>query len=361
LSQALPHRVHFVHGSFRRWTDVASEDGRRLTLADLGPRLQLGREIWGVQAFHVLRGRGHDVTLSGTLDETAINVVHADDFPWRDTPWRSFVVIVRADREPTFAGQIEIVQNATCRWMDTDIYVPHWPQPGLLPRDPARGDRVETLTYLGKEANLASGFRSDAFRAALARLGVRLVIHEREWWDYRETDVVLAVRDGSPMYLSIKPASKLVNAWMAGCPAVLSDEAGYRELRRGPLDYFAAATPADVLLALTALRDDSQLFRKMVDNGMRRADAHSVERVADRWEEVLAGPVAERFEAWARASALSRSLRPPRHVLAYARHRVWGYQSVQPPPRPGRRFLNAVRRAVTLPSALAFGTPRKDG
>jgi len=41
------------------------------------------------------------------------------------------------------------------------------------------------------------------------------------------TDAALAVRPGNEYFRSIKPAAKLVNAWQAGCPALLGPEAGY--------------------------------------------------------------------------------------------------------------------------------------
>jgi hypothetical protein len=361
MKQGLRYPVHFVHGSPDRWTDIAADHGRAIALEELAPRLKLGREIWIVQAFHVLRDRGHEVTFSGSLREGSINVLHVDDFPWDGRSWKAFAVGVRADRDPVFATQIDIVQNRSCQWRPRDVFIPHWPQPGLLARQPERGSTLETLVYMGKEANLAPEFRADRFQRELADLGLRLIIRDEGWWDYRDADVVLAVRGGSPAYLRIKPASKLVNAWLAGCPAILSAEPGYREMRTSPLDYIEAATPGQVIEALARLRSDPNLYRRMVKHGRVRAADHTTDAVARSWERALAGPISRSYEEWMAAPGWAKALRAPRQTLARLRARVWGYQSVQPVPSTGRRHVNALRRALTLPAALDMDRPLSHG
>src|SRR5690606_40162519 len=48
----------------------------------------------------------------------------------------------------------------------------HWPQPGLEPRDPARGDRLERVAYKGFVANLHPELASGEFARALAARGL---------------------------------------------------------------------------------------------------------------------------------------------------------------------------------------------
>ena len=106
-----------------------------------------------------------------------------------------------------------------------------------LARAEARGARVERVGFVGRERNLAPAFRSAQFRRELAQRGFTLVLRERPWWDYRDLDAILAVRDASPAKLRTKPASKLVNAWHAGCPALLGPEPAFEARRRSPLDF----------------------------------------------------------------------------------------------------------------------------
>jgi hypothetical protein len=47
------------------------------------------------------------------------------------------------------------------------------------------------------------------------------------WHDYSTDDLVLAVRDLTEKDALVKPASKLVNAWIAGVPALLGPEPAF--------------------------------------------------------------------------------------------------------------------------------------
>jgi hypothetical protein len=50
--------------------------------------------------------------------------------------------------------------------------VPHWPQPGLDERDPARGDRLRVVACKGFAGNLDPAFRDERWPARLAELDV---------------------------------------------------------------------------------------------------------------------------------------------------------------------------------------------
>ena len=71
--------------------------------------------------------------------------------------------------------------------------------------------------------------------------------------DYREVDVILAVRPGTRYDIDLKPATKLYNAWMAGCPALLSTESAYREVRRSEYDYEEVDTADEAIEAVRRL------------------------------------------------------------------------------------------------------------
>ena len=352
--ERLRHPVNFVYREVRRhWLDVA-EAAVCPSIDELAPRIRFGREIWIIQAFIMMRDRGYRVSLSDTLRTGAINVVHAADLNILRAPWHHFVVSVRADRDPAFITQTEIVQNRTSVWSENDIYIPHWPQPGLVRRRAERRGRIERLVYMGHAWNLAPAFRDDVFRRALRQIGVELEIREHNWWDYQECDVVLAVRDGAPMYLATKPTSKLVNAWLAGCPAILGPEAGFEELRKGPLDYFLSTGPSDVIAALRALMDTPDLEAAMVANGLERTQEFTRDAVADCWDEALSGPICERFEKWSH-SKRSHARRKLGYALGRARRRLWGYQTVQRRPSEFHARVKRLRRLLTLPPASDIG------
>jgi len=97
----------------------------------------------------------------------------------------------------------------------------------------------------------------------------------------------LALRPAAMGLVRNKPAWKLFNAWLAGVPAVLGPESGYRELREGPLDYVEAATPDDALRALQRLHDEPAAYAAMVANGLRRGSAFTTQATLARWQQLL--------------------------------------------------------------------------
>jgi hypothetical protein len=337
-------RINFVLSPLDGWEDLAAPEGVELDIDDLAPRIRMGREIWIVQAFQMLRRRGWSVHLSSSLDPDAVNVLHVDDLELTPHLWEHFLVTIRADRDPAFVGQHEIVQNRASVWSSSDLYIPHWPQPGLIPRDPGRGPTLRNLVYVGNPEQLDDALRAPSFKDRLAELGVSFQVRTDNWWDYRDADAVLAVRSGTGFYRTIKPASKLVNAWHAGCPAILGPEAAYRELREAPEDFLEAANPSDVIDAVTKLRNDPTLFRRMVDRGQDRGPEFRRGRVADQWAEVMTARVTPSFRRW----LAIRDSNPRRLERGYlqnrARRRIWGTRAVAAADPYWKRGLSALRR-----------------
>lgn len=337
--------INFIHSDISNWKDVAAESGRNLSLKNMAPRIRLGREIWLVQAFHLLRERGLPVRLSGTYDPRAINVAHYDDIVGIRDLWRYFLVSVRADREPCFSSQLEVVQNEWSVWSNRDFFIPHWPQPGLITRRKDRGDKIENIVFMGKADNLAESFKSEEFRESLRKLGMSLIIRESDWWDYSDADVVLAVRGGTQFLLSIKPASKLVNAWSAGCPAILSPEIGYMELRRSKYDFLEATTPETVLTMLSTLKDSPQLVREMISNGHCRAQEFTTSAIMAIWESFLCDVAQPEFDTWRNTKGTIS--RKQNYLWGQLRNRIWGYWS------EGKQYSNFVEGVGRLRRMLA--------
>lgn len=108
-----------------------------------------------------------------------------------------------------------------------------------------------------------------------------------EWHDYQHVDAVLAIRDCPPVVLATKPASKLINAWKAGVPALLGPEPAYRELRTSPLDFLEAASAEAVLDSIDRLQQESGLYRRMTEHGAKRAQAFDVNMLTQKWISLL--------------------------------------------------------------------------
>ena len=300
----LPYPVHFVfEGRKDAWPDLF--DGSPALDPDAIPhRIVEVETCWIVQTYLRLRRAGMLVTISDVFRLDAINIVSYHDLALRDLPARAYIIATQHDAPRPEICDRNVVQNPLNVIRSTDHFVPHWPQPGLIPRDPARGNRMSTISFKGSVYNLYETFRGPEFLAALRGEGMELDYDVKEntsatqsvrWHDYSHCDLVLAVRDATEGDLKLKPASKLINAWLAGCPALLGPEPAFQVLHESELDYFEVRTPADVLRAIRKLRADPSLYARMVANGHRRSAAFTHEQVTAYWHRLLSGPAAQDF------------------------------------------------------------------
>jgi hypothetical protein len=310
----LKHPIYFVWRPADRWRAVADADPVPPREAILRVLMQQGGDCsWTFQTYLELKRRGYDVHLQSHMEPDAICVAHYDSIPLKEWPVNSFIVAIRPDRPAIPVANMRIVQNRTAIHTRRDHMMYHWPQPGLLPRDPARGDRIENVVYMGVDYNLSPEFRTEDFRRRVSDLGMRFKMCSEgycDYCDYRETDVILAVRPGTRYDIDLKPATKLYNAWQAGSPVLLGPESAYREIRKNEYDYVEIQTAAEAVEALRRLRDDPQRYRKMIENGLQRGQEFSWDATAQRWHDLLAGSVTDEFEAWKR-----RRSRTPKAVV----------------------------------------------
>ncbi|MEP7083611.1 MAG: hypothetical protein ABI854_02650 [Betaproteobacteria bacterium] len=220
---------------------------------------------------------------------------------------RAYIVAVRADRPPVRVGRREIVQNLLSGRGDGARYIPLWPQPGLIPRDTARNATIEHIGYFGRDASMPEWLQRPEFTSALRRIGLEFRVRTDAWHDYSDVDLIVAHRVTSPTLLHEKPASKLVNAWHAGVPALLSDEPAYAALRRSALDYRVVDSRQSLLRQIMQLRADPALYLAMVGNGRIRAREFTATAVRERWLDVIINDVIPDFtRSWTARPPLLR-------------------------------------------------------
>jgi hypothetical protein len=260
------------------------------------------RERWVLQTFLRLRAAGMDVALVGEVPPEGVLVFHAFD---RHSVRRSLhrgsrttLVGIRGDSREITIADVEVVQNGLFSDGRRCVFLPYWPQPGIIPRDEGRRQRVECVAFMGFDLNLHPDFTSPEWSAWLEQQGMEWAFRSMslddalhgvsvDWHDYSQVDAVLALRPDPESQHDRKPASKLYNAWHAGVPALLGPEYAYRELRRSELDYIEILSRADAEQAIQRLRADPELYRAMVDNGRVRAKEFSVARTVEKWRELL--------------------------------------------------------------------------
>lgn len=302
----LPARVYFVCRHLDRWPDVVRGDDQvPEPLDDQHDRVVTHEDMTIVQTYVNLKRAGLAVRLVQDPRPDALNVISSLDLQISDRTAQAFLVAFRGDWARPELADLTLTMNGTVATRPTEHQMPHWIQTGLLPRDPARGDRLERLVFKGDMVNLDPRFATDRFRHAMRELGVEftaqpfdLTTRTSQWHDYRDVDAIIAIRAIAPAELATKPASKLVNAWAAGVPALLGPEPAFEELRRDSFDYIEIRSPEDATEAVRKLRESPDLYRAMVDNGTERAAEYTNQRIAERWHAFLSGPAMVAYERW---------------------------------------------------------------
>ncbi|MBD2100474.1 glycosyltransferase [Leptolyngbya sp. FACHB-261] len=278
---------------------------------------------WTLQTYLRLRELDFPCELVGMMPSEGIVLAHRDSLPYQLRPRpKLLLVCLKADREAHPFAQLHLVQNpkeaSNSRFSNSRHYMPHWPQPGLIPRDSGRSERFENIAYLGHEANLAPELQTPAWREQLTALGLHWSIVEREHWhDYSQVDAVVAVRrlghQGDSQHW--KPPSKLLNAWHAGVPAILGYESAFQAERKSELDYLEVGSVDDILAALQRLRNQPDLRRAMIDNGRCRAEETQAARLATQWQRFITEVAVPTYNRWSTASHWSQQSFLKRRIL----------------------------------------------
>jgi hypothetical protein len=269
------------------------------------PQKWAGVYAWTLQTYLQLRALGFPCELVDALPDEGVVVAHRSCLPVELRPGpKQLVVCLKSDKKRHPFAQLHIVQNPSDKILREaewgGWYMPHWPQPGLVPRDPARGERFENIVYMGSENNLAEELRDGRIEAEFDRCGLIWKRIERSdgWHDYRKIDAIVAVRSFTRAGYFAKPATKLFNAWHAGVPAILGCESAYLAERRGELDYIEVRSVPEVRCAIQKLRDDRDLRGKMVENGKARAEETSAAVLVERWRSLLEKDVVPAYHRW---------------------------------------------------------------
>lgn len=319
----LPHPVYFVNSN-PKWQDVLDNPELIADPEALYQRCVKTNDIWSVQPYLDLKLRGLDVHLVPKAVPGKICVIPHYFCKPKDWLYRSYVVACSHDCPRSHLCERRLVINRSQVLTDSDHFITHRPQPNLKPRDPMRGTQIRNVVFKGYDHSLYAPFKSPEFVTGLEAIGMKLVVNSEasganmmaDWADYTETDVLLAVRNNTRFDILRKPPLKLVNAWFAGCPAILGPEPAFQEVRQSELDYIEVRTPEEAIAALKRLQADPDLYVAMVENGFKRAQEYTVNRVAQEWRDLLAGAIAQGYEQWRKQSPVQKHIGRP---IQYAR------------------------------------------
>ncbi|MEO1634635.1 MAG: hypothetical protein AAFS04_06100 [Cyanobacteria bacterium J06631_9] len=268
----------------------------------------LGIYAWTVQTYLRLRAAGLSCELTSELPPSGIVLCHSNALRSVKAAANAerFVICMKAEAPLSAIALMHVVQNPSEISLSKDCYfIPHWPQPQLIPRNAARGDQFKTVVFYGHQDSLASELRSHAWQVALSERGLegRTISNTNRWddhsavdtgWnDYHDVDGVVAVRSFNPWHrlvtggFSNKPATKLYNAWLSGVIPILGAESAYRQTGTPGEDYLEVGSFSDLLSSLDRLKEDLTLRQQLIANGQIKSGKYTPEGIVTKWQNFL--------------------------------------------------------------------------
>lgn len=336
----MSHPIYFVTPRFEEFSELEHADVLPENLEPYFVKLLSGHDIWTTQTFIFLKQAGLPVHLSKTVVPGEICVLDYYQFCLSQIPnlAKSYVVGVRTDTPRPYLCDETVVINRRVSENGKHHYVDHWPQPILTPRDSSRGSKVENIEFKGRKTNLWPPLQKDEFINELEGLGTNYIVSTeenildseslyRQWGDYSNCDVLVALRNLTKYDADLKPALKLINAWHAGVPALLGPEPAYQELRRSPLDFIEINSADDVIKGIKYLKENPSVYQDMVDNGKERAKAFTVEVIAEQWRDIIEHSIYKNFSKWRQRNIGKRAMDRLNYPIKGAKHKLarWKY------------------------------------
>lgn len=187
------------------------------------------------------------------------------------------------------------IHDARCQ-----VALPLLPQRGLIPRSEDRGARLETIVLKARAENVPAYAMDAGFIAELRSLGLELAIHTQKdtpnrWHDFSDVDAVLCTRaesvfDVGDTTYRRKPATKLINAWVAGVIPIIAGEASYlAELALEPKSAVQADGRDQIVAALSRLASSPAEREEVLAAGRRTRERFEVGRIVALWWVTLKG------------------------------------------------------------------------
>ncbi len=283
---------------------------------NFGGGITAGVYGWLVQTYQYLKNDGFPCSIVKTIPDEGIVLVHRKHLTDTIIPnSKLLIVCLKAERKIHPYAQVHIIGNEQDMDINTMLYgdrflfpgykyyVPHWPQPGLIPRDIKRGNKFENIAFFGEARNLSPQLQGNFWEQELKKMGLKWHLIGREsrdrWNDFSYVDAVVAIRNfHEKANYSWKPALKLYNAWHAGVPAILGCESAYQRERKNELDYIEVKSLDETFNALKKLLNDEQLRQKMMDNAKVRAQEISSQNIIRKWRYLFEQELVPFYKKW---------------------------------------------------------------
>lgn len=271
---------------------------------------------WIGQTYFYLQKAGFDCEIAHKIPESGILVADRDtldnDYPFLENV---MLICVQSDKEYHPSAHLHIVHNPP-QWEKTknSIWNPHlithWPMPGIIPRESKRQQSIENISYIGTRGQLAPELKSDTWKKDLEALNCRWhpLWDKSQWHNYSDLDLMIAARSFDRQVYPNKGAIKLINAWRAGVPAILTPEWGFMAERKSELDFMVVRSYEEALNAVSYLQNHPSYYQNMIDNGLERAKEHTMDITLNQWLDFFHQVAFPTYEKWDKMSRLQKRL-----------------------------------------------------
>lgn len=247
--------------------------------------------------------RGILITMSGFL------YCYSEQLPLSPSV---FIADIPADGGiPHPVAMVHLIPNQkTTKYLPFSEFIPHWSQPFLIPRNRERGERFETVCFMGNLQSIASELCSEEWHARLNQeLGLRFIYRDFDsWHDFSDIDAVVAVRDFSGKKFCYKPAHKLHNAWLAGVPFIGGRDSAFVGDGNPGKDYLVADSAEEVFEHLKKLKTDPIFRAKIIKCGDEAGTRFTREAILQSWKRLVKETLPVHALKWYQASSAKRSL-----------------------------------------------------
>ncbi len=276
----------------------------------------LGIYAWTIQTYLRLKLNGFPCFLVNRIPDEGIVFIHRNILTRYHSHFKPgqklLLICLQGELLPFPYAQIQVVQNPTAiQQPSNSYYLPHWTQPGLIPRDKNREMKFENIAFFGHQNNLTPELLSPSWQQHLHQLNLNWlpVINTNSWafyqhlnnqWnDYRQIDAIVAIRGfGKNNIYPDKPATKLYNAWLAGVPAILGYESAYRAEGNPNQDYLEVTSMTELLSALIQLKQNPELRQALVQKGNQQAKQFNPDVFTQRWCNFIETIAIPAYENW---------------------------------------------------------------
>ncbi len=182
-------------------------------------------------------------------------------------------------------------------------YINPWPQKEILPRDPARLHKIKNISFHGSINNLSEEIKSGSFNSFLSDLGYNLIFktNPKEWKDYRQSDLTLAIRDFSSNKYYSKPFLKLSNSLLANVPVIAGDESSSKYFCKHYINVPIIKNVDDLKKILIAMRNGNYNPFIQIDKFMIIRSLFTESEVLNIWLR-YAKEIINDFEIWKASS-----------------------------------------------------------